>query len=390
MSAHTARRPTIAIESTALSFRPATGVSHYSREVFRRVFALRPDWDFVLTKLRSEPGVEEWTALPNVRSKRSVMSTRTYHRFFFRGIRFRYDWLTGSRPDLWVFPRFVRFPVSPSVPSVTFVYDLSFLVVPECADERNRKYLTDNVQTSVERSTSVVTISDYVTSELVELYGMDAGKAVRAYPAVDKDRFYVPSDTAVSATLAKHALAPGYLLSVGTLEPRKNVHRLVEAWSGLSPDLQAAHPLVLVGASGWLNDDLEMLLEPFVEAGSVRRLGYVDDADLVGLYAGAAAFAYLSRYEGFGMPVLEALACGAACVVASNTSLLEAGGPAVRYVDPGDLDDVRAALTDVLTNPQTRELLRRQAPSHVSAFDWDASAVAVVDEIERLLQTRQR
>lgn len=383
------RRPVIGIESTALSWQPATGVSLYSREVLRRVFALRPEWDFVLTRLRTEPGLAEWLSIPNVRERRSpYMLASTYHKLFFRRVRLPYDLSVGLLPDVWVFPRFVRFPVRPSTPSMTFVYDLSFEVVPECADDRNRTYLGDNVPRSVARSTKVLTISDYVTQELVEHYGMPRDKAFRAYPAVDHRRFHVPEPAAIEATLQRHGLERGYVLSVGTLEPRKNVDRLVHAWQGLAEKVRRVHPLVLVGANGWLNDELERQLAPLIASGEVKRLGYVADEDLAGLYAGAGAFAYLSRYEGFGMPVLEALACGAACVVAGNSSLLEAGGDAVRFVDHRDLEDIRAGLSAVLLDEDVRQALTTRAANHVARFDWEASAQSVVDEIERMLAAR--
>ncbi|MGH7787018.1 MAG: glycosyltransferase family 4 protein, partial [Candidatus Binatia bacterium] len=196
--------------------------------------------------------------------------------------------------------------------------------------------------------------------------------------------FFQPLDaTAASAVLARLGLAPGYIMHLGTREPRKNLPRLVRAYARLGA---AAPPLVLAGATGWGVDELPALLDGLGLRARVHLLGSVSTADLPALYSGAALFAYPSLYEGFGLPVLEAMACGTPVVSANVASLPEVAGDAALLVDPHDETALADAIGRVLREPALHADLRARGLARARTFTWQrcaAQTMAVYEEARR-------
>jgi glycosyltransferase involved in cell wall biosynthesis len=170
--------------------------------------------------------------------------------------------------------------------------------------------------------------------------------------------------------------APGFVLAVGTLEPRKNLPRLVDAYTSLPDGLQAAHPLVVVGAEGWRTGETLAALESL--GARCRRLGHVSDAALVELYRRCAVFCYPSLGEGFGLPVLEAMSVGAAVLTSSASSLPEVGGDAVQYADPTSVPEIADGLRVLLEDPGRRTVLGARARARAGEFSWDRFAGQVL------------
>jgi glycosyltransferase involved in cell wall biosynthesis len=179
-------------------------------------------------------------------------------------------------------------------------------------------------------------------------------------------------------------LPPSFVLAVGTLEPRKNLPRLVEAYRGLPDEIQARHPLFVVGRIGW---DAGQTLDALHALGDrCRLLGPVSDAELATLYARCTVFAYPSLAEGFGLPVLEAMQAGAAVLTSDRSSLPEVGGDAVEYADPTDAASIRAGLARLLRDPGRRTELRTMARDRAARFSWELHAELVLRTLERAVQ----
>jgi glycosyltransferase involved in cell wall biosynthesis len=226
---------------------------------------------------------------------------------------------------------------------------------------------------AVRRAHRLVAISQATRDELVRRWPGAEGRTVVAAPSAD-DAF-TPIDPGDDDGVRERLGVRGrYVLSVGTLEPRKNLPRLIEAFTGLPADVRAEHSLVLVGAKGWgPTVDVEREL--------VQALGFVADEELPALYRGATLVAYPSLYEGFGIPVLEGLRCGVAVLTSNTSSMPEVGGDAACYADPEDVASIRAGLAALLSDPAERRRLAAAAPAQAARFDWRRSAQVILDAL---------
>jgi alpha-1,3-rhamnosyl/mannosyltransferase len=203
------------------------------------------------------------------------------------------------------------------------------------------------------------------------------------------DEVYRPLPAAeTAAVLARFGLDPGYVLFVGTFEPRKNVAGLCEAYARVRQLVPGAPPLLLVGHRGWLFEGTLARVERLGLGPHVRFLHDVADGDLPDLYGGAAVFALASHHEGFGLPVLEAMACGVPCVVSDRGSLPEVGGDVAVQVDPDDPEAMAAAIARVLTDGTLRADLGRRGRERAAAFSWARTARATLDVYDRVLAGR--
>ncbi|MCB1771577.1 MAG: glycosyltransferase family 4 protein, partial [Candidatus Competibacteraceae bacterium] len=174
--------------------------------------------------------------------------------------------------------------------------------------------------------------------------------------------------------------------AVSTLEPRKNLPRLLIAYARLPEALRARHPLALVGAKGWLNTELERHLAPLERTGQLRRLGYVPQDDLPALYAGAHAFAYPSLYEGFGLPLLEAMASGIPALSSHRSSLPQVAGDAALLINPEDIDDLTAGLEHLLSDELWRAAARPRGLEQARRFSWERCVEETIAVYRRLLE----
>jgi glycosyltransferase involved in cell wall biosynthesis len=171
-----------------------------------------------------------------------------------------------------------------------------------------------------------------------------------------------------------------YVLAAGTLEPRKNLERLLDAWAQLAPALRDAHELVLVGPAGW---EADSILGRARGAG-VRITGYVPDEELAALYGGCELFCYPSLYEGFGLPVLEAMRAGAPVITSNVSSLPEVAGDAAVMVDPLSVDAIGSAIARLLVDPDERARLRNAGRARAAAFSWERTASELRDVLRRI------
>jgi glycosyltransferase involved in cell wall biosynthesis len=255
------------------------------------------------------------------------------------------------------------------VPTALVVYDTIAWDAPESAQRRARLIERATIRFGLRRAAAVICISEATRRDLVARFPIAGSKATVVQLAA-AERFRGGPDRERS----------DFVLCVGTLEPRKNLVRAVEAHAKLSEELRGDHPLTIAGAEGWNRDEI---LRSAIDA-DVRIRTDVSDDELADLYESCAVFLFPSLYEGFGLPLLEAMATGAACVASKVSSLPEIGGDAVRYVDPTSVEDIREALDELLRSPDLRRKLGARAKARASEFSWDATADGILDALTRL------
>ncbi|WP_227367873.1 glycosyltransferase family 4 protein [Halomonas sp. M20] len=268
-------------------------------------------------------------------------------------------------------PNYVRLPWPGR--SVVTVHDLSHRRFPEYHPSDRIAFLERHLQASLDGATRINVVSQFTSDELTALYDIDPARIDIVSPGVGERFFDV--DTHQRERVRKcHDLPAHYCLSVGTLEPRKNLPRLLDAFLDQSLERQRECPLLLVGQRGWGNQQLSRKALDALEDGRLRQLGYIQDADLPALYANATLFAYMSRYEGFGMPVIEAMAAGVPVVTADRTATREVAAEAALKVDPDDAGAIRQALERLQDDSALGRSLREAGRVRAGHFTWQHSA----------------
>jgi glycosyltransferase involved in cell wall biosynthesis len=259
------------------------------------------------------------------------------------------------------------------------LYDLVSLDQPEYLTEANRLVCADGLLDACVHADMLVAISEATRTRFLELFPHYPASRVRTiYPG---SRFHLP---AAIGRLPDGLIPSGFWLAVGTLEPRKNLRRLVRAFARLVQACPEMPPLVIAGGDGWLEEDFDALLAELGIAARVRRLGYVDDPTLAALYTGCLAFVYPSLVEGFGLPVLEAMSLGAAVITSDRSSLPEIVGAAGLLVNPEDERAIEAAMARLMTDASLRDRLRELGRHRAKGFSWSAAARAVLELYEEV------
>jgi glycosyltransferase involved in cell wall biosynthesis len=288
-----------------------------------------------------------------------------------------------GRLDLFHSPDFVL-PYVAGAPTILTVHDLSFMRLPQFFVAGFREYLERAVCRAVTKAHHILADSKSTRQDLIDLLAVDPARVSVLYPGVES-RFQPIEDAEQLAHVrAKYRLPPRFALGLGTLQPRKNFDGLVEAFqllldqNGLASDLVDLH-LIICGGQGWMFEPTLAAIERTGLDSRVHLPGFVDDADLPALYSLASVFVFPSWYEGFGLPVLEAMACGTPVVAADNSSLPEAVGEAGLMVQAGDTQGLARAMGSVLTDEDLRLRLVSAGLEQARAFRWEDAAQQLLD-----------
>lgn len=271
--------------------------------------------------------------------------------------------------------QFTAPPFSPC-PVVVSIHDLSFEHLPKTFKWRSRKQLRITVRRSAREAAQVIALSEYARSDIIDTYRVSPEK-VSVIPLAAPAHFGpVNDEQELQRVRQTYGIEGDYILSVGAIQPRKNLSRLVAAYSrlrGANPEGKLPQ-LVLVGKCAWLYDETLRTIKELEVSNSVILTGYVPEADLPALYSGALCFVYPSYFEGFGLPPLEAMKCGAPVIVGNKTSLPEVVGDAGLLVDPFEVDDIAAAIEKVISDSNLRAQLRVKGLERAKLFDWRETA----------------
>jgi len=298
----------------------------------------------------------------------------------------RLSWeMACHRPDLLFVPAHVLPPIRPRLSLVT-VHDLGYLKFPEAHLPRQRLYLDLSTRWNARAATHVLADSRATRDDLVAHYAAPPDKISVAYPGVDRALAPVSDPAVIQAAKTRYSIVGDYFLYLGTLQPRKNLRRLVDAFAAfLGRKAGGAPPaLVLAGKRGWLYDKLFEQVRRQGLQKSVSFPGYVPEEDKAALLSGALAFTFPSLHEGFGLPVLEAQACGCPVITSTTSSLPEVAGDAALLVDPQDTAAIADAMERLATDTTLPQNLIQRGFANVDRFSWQACAQTVLEVIDRI------
>ncbi|MBV0932309.1 glycosyltransferase family 4 protein [Marinobacterium weihaiense] len=281
---------------------------------------------------------------------------------YIQALRYRRQ-LTG-----WVYwePGFSLLPLQ--CPSVATLYDLSHMRHPDYHPGHRVKLLSRTIPHTLARASRILTISEFTRSELHALLSPKQPVDI-AHPGIDSVFFDV-TQADIERCRGRHCLPEQFILSLGTLEPRKNLTGLIQAFRDLPETLRSQYPLVIAGAKGWRDSSINSAIAELTEQGEALVLGYVDQHDIPALYAAASLTAYVSHYEGFGMPVAESMAAGTAVLTSNVTSMPEVAAGNAITANPGDTRDITAKLKMLLSTPELREQLAAAGRIRARDFTW--------------------
>jgi glycosyltransferase involved in cell wall biosynthesis len=364
--------------------RQGGGIGRYTRELLRAVAEVDQTTQFRL--FYASPASAAGRTLPALPANFSVRHlpfddiwlARVWHR---AQAPIPVEWITG-RIDLFHSPDFTLPPTRRGTRTLLTVHDLSFVRDPESAVPVLRAYLNQVVPRSVARADHVLADSQATRADLMALYGTPAEKISVLYGGVN-EAFQPVRDAAVlRAARARYRLGQApFILAVGTLQPRKNYTRLIQAFAQLGePDVN----LVIAGGKGWMYEAIFAEVERLRLGERVIFAGFVADEDLPALYSAASVLAYPSTYEGFGLPILEAFACGTPVVTSTAACLPEVAGEAALLVPPTDVAALAEALGRAYGDQPTRDRLIQAGNARARQFTWRAAAGQLIELYHRL------
>ena len=358
---------------------PLTGVGNYTLNLIREFQRLRPDIDYTFYYGYSSKRVKYYPRdnkifyyTKELAKKIPLLSSHV------RSLKNALVFFQRHKYDLYFEPNFIPLKMR-AKKTVATVYDFSFHHHPEWHPKGRINYFSKNFFKRIKKADCIITISKYVEREALEVVKIRDCRIITVYPGFS-DIFKSDEGEEI-----KSRISGNYILYVGSIEPRKNLANLLKAYVLMPEDIKKNFKLLLVGFKGWQNREILVLLDKL--KGAVNYLGYVNNAELAELYRKASCFVYPSFYEGFGLPPLEAMACGCPVVVSNVTSLPEVCGEAAYYVDPNDAESIAGGIEKVLRDEDLRQNMIEKGFERAKLFSWEKAAkehLKIFEEIVNL------
>lgn len=354
---------TIRLESSVLKNQQQSGVAKYTLLLEK---SLEADKEITLHSDNTPP-------LPH----------RVYAKLQSYGLSVPYDTLKQS-VDLTIFPNFARWPTVKSKVVATVVHDFTYIHYPELVDEANLRHLRRVVPRAIHKSDFIITVSESMKKEAIDLFGMKPNDII--VTPIPPDTAFLKSSQ--NEVISKYGIpTEKYIYFIGNFEPRKNLTTLIEAYCSLPDSITNTLSLVIAGGKGWQYDTAaEKLNKAMKTHKNIVHIGYIDQIDSPALYQNADIFVFPSLYEGFGMPILEAMASKVPVVAADIPVLREAGGDAAVYADPARPGDFTDAILSILDSPEYAQSLINRGARNLNRFSWNENVQKIKDKLQQNLR----
>lgn len=337
---------------------PLTGVGHYTVELARNLAIVAPSDSFTFISPHGVLKRRWWSlGLP------------------LHLLRNSFDLFHGTNYEI---------PFWSRRPTVVTIHDLSLMLLTGVHTKELMWRGRWRLPWMAKRASRIITPSNSIKKELCEAFDIPPDK-VAVTPEAPRPVFKRREDPEL---LRRLGIEGDFILFVGTIEPRKNLRRLVKAFDQMLRNTSLSPKLVIAGGKGWMMDDFVSFIEEKGVADRVCLTGYLQDEDLCTLYSTCTAFIYPSLYEGFGLPPLEAMACGAPVITSRTPALMETVGNAARLVDPKDIRDIAQAMTEMLSEQKAREHYAELGKVHVKQFSWEQTALKTLEVYRELLSLK--
>lgn len=372
----------IRLESSPLATKNLAGVGNYTK-LLAEALDKNDTIDLELTNfnfLNRQPTPSVNTKHPSVENR--FIPLKIYAKLQSYGIAPPFD-IAKHPVDLTIFTNFATWPTVNSKLTATVVHDLTYLHYPEMMEANNLPHLQRVVPYTLKNADIIITVSNAIKQEMVTNLDVDPEKIlVTPIPPPEKFKKKVTVDIRRRFKLKpKH-----YILAVGTIEPRKDIPTLVKAYRQLPDDLRKEYALVIAGGMGWGSQESELALQSAQEAGeNVYYVGYVSDKERIALYQQASLYVSTSKYEGFGMPVLEAIASGTPAVLSDIPVFREVGGSITNYATAGNSKSFAKAIAESLVDKKFKENFQKNRQAHLDTFSWNKNIDEVIMMTKRLL-----
>jgi len=275
-------------------------------------------------------------------------------------------------------------PVLKKKKLVSTIYDATVFTHPECHSRANVIRCRKGIEESIRNARAIIAISEHTKKDLIERLNAPDGMITVTHLAAGPEYHEIKDPSALEAVRKKYSLPHKYILFVGSLEPRKNVKTLLKGYASLSETVKREFSLVIAGAKGWLNSDIPGIVKELGIEKTTVFPGFIDKEDMSAVYSAASVFVFPSLYEGFGLPILEAFACGVPVITSNTSSMPEVAGDAAVLVDPLDAAALGAAMERILTDEAAQMDLRARGLERAALFSWERCARETIAVYEKV------
>lgn len=354
---------------------PRTGIGNYTFQIASRLMTA-PDLKITFFDGHYTPKLPE-TAQQILEGRRDpVLATLKRFPFFYNLLKRLHNTalahtLKNRSFDLYFEPSFIPLPISHKHLIIT-LHDFSFHLHKEWHPKDRTLYFQKNFWKHLARADHFIFISDFIRKQAIEEFGLDATKCTTIHCGVNHNIFRPMTAQELEVIKQRYKLHNPFILFTGSVEPRKNLQNLLKAYLSLPYSLRKEVKLMLVGFSGWKNAQIMQIVQANTQ--DIRHLGYIPEKDLAGLYNLSELLIYPSFYEGFGLPPLEAMACGTPVIVSNTSAIPEVCGEAAIYVNPMDSDQIAQAIATLLNDNALRNKLSNTGKARAQLFSWDKAA----------------